>query len=79
MTVLLSRKDNGVIINTALYRDVFKQLQSVLHKLFFCRVQQQYEEERLNRLLQEEAVKFLWKQVCSYLSSPNILSCSIFI
>ncbi|KAM6956013.1 centrosomal protein of 97 kDa isoform 2-T2 [Lycodopsis pacificus] len=26
------------------------------------RVQQQYEEERLQRLVQEEAVKFLWKQ-----------------
>lgn len=30
---------------------------------FVCRVQQQYEEERLQRLVQEEAVKFLWKQV----------------
>eukprot|EP00066_Takifugu_rubripes_P017117 XP_011606383.1 PREDICTED: centrosomal protein of 97 kDa [Takifugu rubripes] len=29
------------------------------------KVQQQYEEERLNRLLQEEAVKFLWKQLQS--------------
>lgn len=27
------------------------------------RVQQQYEEERLQRLVQEEAVKFLWKQL----------------
>lgn len=26
-------------------------------------MQQQYEEERLQRLVQEEAVKFLWKQV----------------
>lgn len=38
---------------------------------FFCRVQQQFEEERTNRLLQEEAVKFLWKQVSSALSSLN--------
>ncbi|XP_068561056.1 centrosomal protein of 97 kDa [Cebidichthys violaceus] len=29
------------------------------------RVQQQYEEERLQRLVQEEAVKFLWKQLQS--------------
>lgn len=26
-------------------------------------MQQQYEEERLQRLVQEEAVKFLWKEV----------------
>lgn len=26
-------------------------------------MQQQYEEERLQRLVQEEAVKFLWTQV----------------
>ncbi|KAI3356345.1 hypothetical protein L3Q82_017575, partial [Scortum barcoo] len=31
----------------------------------FDRVQQQYEEERLQRLVQEEAVKFLWKQLQS--------------
>jgi len=31
--------------------------------VFVCRVQQQYEEEQLQRLVQEEAVKFLWKQV----------------
>lgn len=30
---------------------------------FVCRMQQQYEEERLQRLVQEEAVKFLWKEV----------------
>lgn len=29
----------------------------------YYRVQQQYEEERLQRLVQQEAVKFLWKQV----------------
>ncbi|XP_029980753.1 centrosomal protein of 97 kDa isoform X2 [Sphaeramia orbicularis] len=29
------------------------------------RVQQQYEEERLQRMVQEEAVKFLWKQLQS--------------
>jgi len=29
----------------------------------FCSVQKQYEEERLQRLVQEEAVKFLWKEV----------------
>ncbi|KAE8299171.1 Centrosomal protein of 97 kDa [Larimichthys crocea] len=29
------------------------------------RVQQQYEEERLQRLVQEEAVKFLWKELQS--------------
>lgn len=34
-------------------------------------MQQQFEEERTNRLLQEEAVKFLWKQVSSALSSLN--------
>ncbi|XP_038550853.1 centrosomal protein of 97 kDa isoform X3 [Micropterus salmoides] len=31
----------------------------------FDRMQQQYEEERLQRLVQEEAVKFLWKQLQS--------------
>ncbi|XP_070771100.1 centrosomal protein of 97 kDa [Enoplosus armatus] len=31
----------------------------------FNRVQQQYEEERLQRLVQEEAVQFLWKQLQS--------------
>lgn len=30
-----------------------------------ARVQQQYDEERLQRLVQEEAVKFLWKQLQS--------------
>lgn len=30
---------------------------------FVYRMQQQYEEERLQRLVQEEAVKFLWTQV----------------
>lgn len=30
---------------------------------FVCRMQQQYEEERLQRLVQEEAVKFLWNEV----------------
>ncbi|KAF3843451.1 hypothetical protein F7725_002300 [Dissostichus mawsoni] len=34
------------------------------------RVQLQYEEERLQRLVQEEAVKFLWKQVSGLNSSP---------
>lgn len=29
----------------------------------FCRVRKQHEEERLQRRVQEEAVKFLWKQV----------------
>lgn len=33
---------------------------------FVCRMQQQYEEERLQRLVQEEAVKFLWKQVSDW-------------
>ncbi|KAM9346812.1 centrosomal protein of 97 kDa [Symphorus nematophorus] len=31
----------------------------------FDRMQQQYEEERLQRLVQEEAVKFLWKELQS--------------
>lgn len=36
----------------------------VLHHLtFVCRVQRQQEEEKLQRMIQEEAVKFLWKQV----------------
>lgn len=30
----------------------------------FCRMRKQQEEERLQRRVQEEAVKFLWKQVC---------------
>lgn len=31
--------------------------------LMFCRVRKQQEEDRLQRRVQEEAVKFLWKQV----------------
>lgn len=30
------------------------------------RMEKQYEEERLQRLVQEEAVKFLWKEVNNY-------------
>lgn len=31
--------------------------------IMFCRVRKQQEEDRLQRRVQEEAVKFLWKQV----------------
>lgn len=33
-----------------------------------CSVEKQYEEERLQRLVQEEAVKFLWKEVSIFLT-----------
>ena len=47
---------------------------------FVCRMQQQYEEERLQRLVQEEAVKFLWKEVSvriCHLSLPRIHHSSV--
>lgn len=44
---------------------------------FVCRVQKQYEEERLERLVQEDAVKFLWKQVSKVLYHNNINSYNI--
>ena len=40
---------------------LFTDLQNLL--VLFCRMQGRYEEERLQRMVQEEAVKFLWKQV----------------
>lgn len=43
---------------------------------FDCRVQQQYEEERLQRLVQEEAVKFLWKEVSTW---SLVLKWSVFV
>lgn len=58
-----------MIINTALFRALLSTYYKEVQCGFVCRVQQQYEEERTNRLLQEEAVKFLWKQVSSTFSS----------
>lgn len=38
-------------------------------------MQKQYEEERLQRLVQEEAVRFLWKEVSSIISVKcNVVS-----
>lgn len=45
-----------------------------------CRMQQRYEEERLQRLVQEEAMKFLWMQVShpSYVHQNVTLICEVF-
>ena len=40
---------------------LFTDLQNL--PVLSCRMQGRYEEERLQRMVQEEAVKFLWKQV----------------
>lgn len=44
-----------------------------------CRMQQRYEEERLQRLVQEEAIKFLWMQVShpSYSHQNVTLICEL--